>query len=60
MKIGERVTMIPETIMGMDDRGKPERWPLAGRVVYIHPKERFYTVEFKTRGGPLRESFKLI
>lgn len=58
MKIGERVTMIPETFMSRDDRGKPERRPIRGTIVYIHPKSRYYTVEFETRGGPLRESFK--
>lgn len=60
MKTGDKVTMIPETFMGYDDRGKPERRPLRGTVVYIHPRKRYYTVEFETRGGPVRESFKPI
>lgn len=58
MKTGDKVTMIPETFTARDDRGKPERRPMRGQVVYIHPKGRYYTVEFETRGGPLRESFK--
>ena len=30
---------------------------MEGRVVYIHPRGRFHTVEFPTMGGPVRESF---
>lgn len=60
MKTGDRVSMIPESFMGHDDRGKPERRPLRGTVVYIHPRGRYYTVEFETRGGLIKESFKIV
>ena len=30
---------------------------LTGTVIYVHPKGRFCTVEFKTRTGSFRESF---
>lgn len=35
---------------------------LAGKCVYIHPKGRFYTLEFKNpvTGEKFRESFKAI
>ena len=28
-----------------------------GRVIYVHPAVRFYTVEFQFGGGPVRESY---
>ena len=28
-----------------------------GKVVYVHPAGRFYTVEFESPGGQFRESF---
>lgn len=34
------------------------RRPVAGRVVYIHPKGHYHTVEFELNGGHVRESFK--
>ena len=30
---------------------------MRGKVVYIHPEERFYTVEFQGLFGSFRESF---
>lgn len=36
---------------------KPIKQPKEATVVYIHPKGRYHTVEFATRGGPVRESF---
>ena len=30
---------------------------MRGKVVYIHPEERFYTVEFQGAFGSFRESF---
>lgn len=35
--------------------GMPTRQ--TGKVVYIHPKRRFYTVEFRFDGGSFRESY---
>ena len=35
-----------------------ERRPMRGRVVYIHPRGLFHTVEFQTRGGAVKESFQ--
>lgn len=60
MKIGDRVTMIPASFMGTDDRGNPSRRPIPGRIGYIHPKGRYYTVEFETRDGLIKESFKIV
>lgn len=54
VKLGEPVRRIPITLSCAVDRSIR---PMEGRVVYIHSKGRFHTVEFWTPGGPLRESF---
>lgn len=58
MKIGDKVTMVPETLLEESSDGKRYKRPMKGMVVYVHPKGRYYTVAFDTRGGPIRESFK--
>lgn len=54
VRMGERVRRIPETLSCAVDKSAR---PMEGKVVYIHPKGRFHTVEFQTMGGPVRESF---
>ena len=54
VKLGEPVRRIPITLSCAVDKSAR---PMEGRVVYIHSKGRFHTVEFWTPGGPLRESF---
>lgn len=54
VQLGERVRRIPGTLSCTVDRSAR---PMEGKVVYIHPKGRFHTVEFQTMGGPVRESF---
>lgn len=54
VKLGEPVRRIPITLSCTVDKSAR---PMEGRVVYIHPKGRFHTVEFSTMGGPIRESF---
>lgn len=54
VQMEERVRRIPLTITCAVEKAQR---PLEGRVVYIHPKGRFHTVEFSTMGGPIRESF---
>lgn len=34
--------------------------PEKGRVVYIHPEGRFYTLEFRFDRGSFRESYPLV
>lgn len=59
MKIGQKVTRIPETFFEREEgERKKGRVKMTGTVVFIHPRGRFHTVEFKTRGGVLRESFQ--
>lgn len=52
--LGERVRRLAISMSGTDSKGPK---PMEGRVIYIHPKGRFHTVEFSTMGGPVRESF---
>jgi len=59
IKLGERRTVYPVTFTEAQPESKKRR-PMTGRVVYIHPRRRFCTLEFDTRGGPIRESFQLI
>ena len=47
MQIGDTVT---ERVKCLDSIEK-------GKVVYIHPENRYYTVEFKGLFGSFRESF---
>lgn len=50
MSIGDRVQVKPCSEGGA-------RGVVMGRVVYIHPQHRYFTVEFDAGGGKLRESF---
>lgn len=54
VSLGERVRRLAISMSGTDSKGPK---PMEGRVIYIHPKGRFHTVEFSTMGGPVRESF---
>ena len=56
MKIGQKVTRYPVSFSEPD--GKKGQKPMTGTVVYIHPLERFYVVEFRSDVGvPWRETF---
>lgn len=58
MKIGQKVIRTPETFYDADLKtGHSNKHPLAGVVAYIHPENRYHMVEFKTRGGIIRECF---
>ena len=57
MKIGDIVTEQP-FVDSVDGIATEDRGPRKGRVVYIHPQGRFYTVEFTARNGQTwRECF---
>ncbi len=52
--IGDRVTRRAITLSSDPENGRF----YTGRVVYIHPRNRYHTVAFMTKGGgELRESF---
>lgn len=57
MKLGQKVMRLPETFTDNDEGKKSIRRPMVGRVVYIHPKGRYHTVECELGGGTVRESF---
>ena len=49
LQIGDIVCKSPAFLIGAR--------PLEGKVVYIHPKLRFYTLEFPCESSRIRESF---
>lgn len=49
MQIGDRLLLHPSHITGYEK--------IPGRVVYIHPKWRFFMVEFEGKMGNYRECF---
>lgn len=57
MQIGDKVWMMPTAMV--DEHNRPVKDKLSGTVIFVHPKRRFYTVEFDTRGGRIRESFRV-
>ena len=61
MQVGEYVTVSTEIrkvgAWSPDDVDSHEAELLRGRVVYIHPKQRYFTVEFEFGKNKLLESF---
>jgi len=53
MKVGD---LVPRQTMEGLGRNHT-RVTVSGRCVYIHPRRRFYTLEFKLPGGTIRESY---
>ena len=57
--IGDSVVRKPVTFSRYDEEQKKHTSdPMRGKVVYVHPKGRFHTVEFMASGGSIRESFQ--
>lgn len=56
MRIGERVIRHPITFYRFPPRYDLAK-PMDGTVIYIHPEERYHTVEFQINGKRVRESF---
>ena len=52
MKLGDKVMRLPETFTDSGEDKRSLRRPVAGRVVYIHPKGYYHTVEFELNGAP--------
>ena len=58
IEIGDRVSVFTKTLSLTDGDG--HRKAQTGKVVYIHPRGRYCTLEFETgKGAKLRESFLL-
>lgn len=56
VEIGQKVTKRPSWGIGGNKNGEKAQ-PLTGYVWYIHPKGRYYVVEFPMRNGRIRECF---
>ena len=54
MKLGDKI-MRKITMMPPDKNDEPYE----GTVVYIHPKNRFFTLEFDLPGGKVHESYQI-
>ena len=57
LQVGDRVSRVCVTLTGQDGFNAKEPARLTGRVVWIHPLERFHVVEFQLGGGIVRECF---
>lgn len=58
MKLGDIVKTKPMTVtLNADPEGRKVKGIPSGVVVYIHPKRRFYVLEYTARGGKFREAF---
>lgn len=59
MQIGDTVMVVPQTLYSeLYDKPNDTRRPMAGAVMYIHPKGRFFVVEFSFKlGHTVREAF---
>ena len=61
MKLGDKIKKKVRWIEVKEGpRGRTKMLPrgeAVGTVVYIHPKGRYYTLEFTFSGGTFRESF---
>ena len=61
MKLGDKIEKkVRWTEVQEGPRGRTtmkQRGTAIGKVVYIHPRGRFYTLEFAFPGGKFRESF---
>ena len=63
IKIGDQYRFVPSAFVGEKPSGTGKYeipHELNGRVVYIHPERRFFTVEAELNGSKIRESFKFI
>ena len=56
MQVGETVHKpLTDIVSGSANTPRPK---FTGRVVWVHPKGRFYLAEFQLPGGIIRECFK--
>lgn len=59
MRVGQRVMVLSEILRDpFVEKNKGGRKPRPATVVYIHPKKYFFTVEYQTKGGAVRECFR--
>lgn len=62
MKVGSKVRKTISSSATRNDfnKGFPEEKIYHyGKVIYVHPRGRFYTAEFNFRNGVIRESYDI-
>ena len=57
VRAGQRVVRTPVTFGAYTSKMVVVNRPMAGEVVYVHPKGRFHVVGFPDRDG-IREAFQ--
>lgn len=57
MKVGDKVTRQMQWMEQVGRRGMEERNSAKGTVVWVHPRRRFYVVEFDFNGKTFRETY---
>ena len=67
MEIGDQITWLPAAFEGDKSRLKPGRseklrrtQSVTGRIVYIHPKRRYFVAEAPLGDSVIRESFVIV
>lgn len=58
IRVGAELPLFPQTISTSDGDKGPEK-ALVGMVTYIPKHRRYFVAEFKPRGVPIRECFKV-
>ncbi len=62
MQIGDKIPFCPSAFIETQEDRNGKRYKMAhtvtGRVTYIHPEGRYYTVEATVNGYTVRENFK--
>ena len=61
VQLGKTISEKSRTLAMHEKEENNGAWKaMTGTIVYIHPKGRYFTVEYKLKRAVLRESFKLI
>lgn len=62
MKVGDPVLFMPDCwAHGQgSDTIRAYTGPIKGKIVYIHPKSRYYVAEGQVGGRTIREAFQII
>lgn len=62
MRVGDPITFIPDSWIHREgtETELTKYARVRGRIVYIHPKGRFYVAEGEVGGRTIREAYKII
>ena len=59
-KIGDKIKIRSVTLAPKIETEEQKRCLLDATIVYIHPKRRFYMVEYSFPRGTVKECFKIL